>query len=374
MVSPSTPWPRASKYDDALSEIIASGDIAQARDYFDKVFWENQSDRPGWKHLRQAVLREDQAMVRILVTWGAHPTTDEMAQFRSLAGEKYPDYLKLLRQAGLRANGQPWEEIVPKAPAQETDDDRNARAIIDGRADDHRMKLIPAEWLQVLKAFQLNGSNEAVIAGGALRDLFNAREIKDVDIFLRSQGSEKKNRKYLEAVFAASGVQVHDQQIRYSDGYGSISRPEKFPKPASTRGAFNDAAVKRERYLESWKIIAGPQQTEYNVIFVDDTLDKKLTKDVNKFDAKSIFVGALLDAFDTGLSQIATDGTEVVSTQAYKDDVRLKRISLLRPNESSNDHLKRVVKKYPDFEQTPEVVARLKPAPARPHRGISVWY
>lgn len=369
MVSPTQPWPRASKFDDALSEIIAGGDIAQARDYFDKVFWENQADRPGWKHLRLALLKEDRPMLRLLATWGAHPSQDEMAHFRAVTGEKYDGYVRLLKQAGLRADGQPWEEIVPQSHVKDTEDDLIVKSMLDNSFTDHRFDKIPKEWLTVLDAFQQAGSNEAVIAGGALRDLFNQRQIKDVDIFLRTQGSEKKNRKYLEAVFNASAVPVHAQSISYSDGYSRITKQENFPTPRKENDSAFDDSLKRERRLESWTVIAGAKKTEYNVIFVDDTLDQKLLKDSNKFEGKSIFAGGLLDAFDVGLTQIATDGKTIVSTAAYKDDVRNKRITLTRPNQASEDHVKRIVAKYPDFEQTQGVKDLLKPKPAPQRRS-----
>lgn len=361
MVNPTQPWPRAGTFDDTLSEIVNSGDIAQARGYFDKVFWENQKERPGWKHLRLALLKEDRAMVRLLATWGAHPTHDEMAHFHAVTADKYDGYVKLLKQAGLRSDGQPWEEIIPKPNVQDTPDDLVVKSMLDNTFVNHRFEKIPKEWLQVLDAFQQAGANEAVIAGGALRDLFNDRQIKDVDIFVRTQGSEKKNRKFLEAVFNASSVPVHAQSISYSDGYSRITKQVNFPDPAKEVDTAFNAAVKRERRLESWTVIAGAKKTEYNIIFVDDTLDHKLIKNGGGKGSRSIFAGRLLDAFDVGLAQIATDGKIIVSTPAYKDDARFKRITLTRPNQASQEHVKRIVAKYPDFEQTPAVKELLKP-------------
>ena len=380
MVSPSSPWPRPGRFDDVLSEIVASGNVQQARDYFDKVFWESQQDRPGWKHLRLAVLKEDRAMIRLLATWGAHPSEDELAHFRAVTGEKYPAYVRLMRQGGLRSNGQPWEDIVPEANVKDTEEDLVVKSFVDNSFADHRFEKIPREWLLVLAGIQQAGATEAVIAGGALRDLFNNRAVKDVDIFLRSQGSEKKNRKFLAAAFEASGVKVQEQRFTTSDGYGTSVENIAFPAPNSSRDVSSaETTLKRERTLESWKVMAGAN-TEYNVIFVTDNLDEKLLRDSNRFtgnkvfDAKSIFVGGLLEAFDTALSQIATDGSEIVSTQGYKEDVRNKRITLSGGN-TTEDHLKRIVAKYPDFEPSPEVKARLAPKPQPRHRGGNYgWY
>src|SRR5690606_34430939 len=110
MVSPSRPWPRPSPFDDKLSETVARGSVQEARGYFDDSFWQNQKEQPGWEHLRIALLREDRAMIRLLATWGAHPTEKDMAEFRDFAKDKYDHYLLLLRQGGLRSNGKPWEE------------------------------------------------------------------------------------------------------------------------------------------------------------------------------------------------------------------------------------------------------------------------
>lgn len=65
-----------------------------------------------------------------------------------------------------------------------------------------------------------NGAAEAVIAGGALRDLFNQRAVRDVDIFLKGRGGKEENRKFLQEAFAAVGLDITPQVIGYRDGYG----------------------------------------------------------------------------------------------------------------------------------------------------------
>lgn len=44
--------------------------------------------------------------------------------------------------------------------------------------------VIPFTWTQALSIIQRQGQPEAVIAGGALRDLDNLRPIKDIDVFV----------------------------------------------------------------------------------------------------------------------------------------------------------------------------------------------
>lgn len=122
-------------------------------------------------------------------------------------------------------------------------------------------------------------------------------------------------------------------------------------------------------------MIAGARKEEYNIIFVSDTLDKKLMKEyAGTSDSRSIFAGGLLEAFDIGLCQVATDGREIVSTDAYKEDVKNKRITLTRPNFTTDDHLKRVMAKYEGWGQSASVREYLKPKPPQPPPPRYSWY
>jgi hypothetical protein len=369
MVQPSRPWPKPSPYDDMLSELVANGDIARVREYFDSVFWENRKERPGWGHLRIALLREDRPMLRLLHTWGAMPTDDDMAKFRAAARDKYAGYVRILRSAGVRPSNLAWEELEPSASATPADE-----ALCDEvtfKKDAAKMlDQVPQEWRRLLQTFQVAGANEAVIAGGALRDLFNQKQIKDVDIFLRTQGSQKKNKKFLKEVFETAGLDVVAQDCGY-DGYSRMMA--KFPEPRSEAATAETNGVTRERKMESWKILAGAAKTEYNIIFVDDSLDKRLAQEVSQREQRSLFTGGLLESFDIGLCQIACDGREVVSTPAYRDDVKHQRVSLLRPNLSTEDHLKRVVKKYEGWQLNPEAQKAMVPKPPRT-RQFNSWY
>lgn len=419
MVQPVHPWPKPTSHDDMLSELVAAGDIGKVRDYFDQVFWEGRKERPEWPHLRLALLREDRAMLKLLHTWGAKPTEAQLASFKEAARDKFPAYVKLLRAAGLRPENTVWEELTLD-PAKPTPDEIKERAFqlyaksgcIDGRDVDNWLKAeqqliaerraaleraaeadallfedasfkkdtdrllekIPQEWRLVLKSFQAAGAGEAVIAGGALRDLFNSRQIKDVDIFLRTQGGRKKNKKFIQAAFDAAGIEVQEQTVGYD--YGSAIKA-KFPEPnTSSEKKSTTQGVTRETEMEAWKIIAGPRNTEYNIIFVNDNLDRKLSSEALRLEQRSVFAGGLLDSFDIGLCQIACDGDSIVSTAAYKDDVKHRRISLLRPNASSEDHLQRVVKKYPEWQLNTAAHQALlpKPKPAPRRSSGYGWY
>lgn len=372
-LNPRQNWKKPSSYEDALSELVALGNIDKVRDYFDAVFFEGRKERPGWEHLRIAVLREDRPMVKLLHTWGAEPSDEDLARFRVLAQDKYDGYLKLMRAAGLRPKNLKWEEIpAAKASAVSGREETLYEEITGKRDDSERLKKIPTEWTSVLNAFQSSGANEAIIAGGAMRDLFNGRAIKDVDIFLRDRGSQKKNKKFLEAAFAQAGVEIRDQVVG-SDGYGGkIVR--KIPDPKVSQDSAVTKGMKHTREMQSWRIQAGPAKTEYNIIFVNDSLDRELSQRATAAEQRSIFTGGLLEAFDIGLCQIACDGKEIVSTPAYKDDVKHKRITLTNPSTTSEDHLKRVADKYTGWQQTPEVkrmLAPKRPAPPQPRRWVS---
>jgi hypothetical protein len=141
-------------------------------------------------------------------------------------------------------------------------------------------------------------------------------------------------------------------------------------------GSSSKAPITRHTEMESWKIMAS-DHTEYNIIFVNDKLDRKLAEQARPSEQRSIFAGAIIDSFDIGLCQIACDGDSIVSTPAYRDDVKHKRVSLIRPNMTSEDHLKRVTTKYADWQLNPEAQKALapkpKPQPPRRSSGYS-WY
>lgn len=370
MVAPSRPWPKPTPYDDVLSELVASGDINRVRGYFDEVFWEGRKERPGWEHLQIALMREDRPMLRLLHTWGAAPSDEDMKQFRALAQEKYPDYVRVLRAAGLRPSGTNWEELPAAAktapgPAEEMFSEIEAK-----KASPQLLEQVPQEWRAVLGQFQALGADEAIIAGGALRDTFNGRAVRDVDIFLRARGGKRKHKNFIREAFAVANIEIREQQVGYD--YGPLMG--QFPEPSVERRVDESGEVRREREMEAWKIIAGPNKTEYNIIFVEDALDRRLAKEASKFEQRSLFAGGLLEAFDIALCQVACDGREVVSTPAYRNDVKYKRVTLLKPNDTSNEHLKRVTKKYEGWELSPSTKKALA-APPPPSRSSGYsWY
>jgi len=354
------------EFNDELSGYIARGNTQMVRAYFDSVFWEKKSERPDWNHLKLALLRDDLQMTRLLVTWGARATEDGLSELQKMDPKKYPQQLKMLRQAGHSISPQKLAESAQVAEAakdhNESLDENIIRGFVDDKFVDHRIAKLPAEWRLTLGAFHSTGAKEAVIGGGALRDLFNERAIKDVDIFLKSRGSMKKNRKFLKNVFDASGLDVSRQAV-YTGGYGSSS--EAFPEPETSTlqaekrlgyGSFRPASKS-----EAWTVIAGPQKTEYNVIFIDGPLGDAMEQAQKK---NTTPAKPLIGVFDFGLCQIAYDGDVIITSAQYRKDVSEKIIRLETANGTSDAHLHRIVKKYDDWKLCPESHKIMNPPPA----------
>jgi hypothetical protein len=346
------PW-TSNSFDATLHGLIIRQDYPAIRDLFDKAFWENQYERPKWGHLKMALWGDNSSIIRYLITWGAPVTEEYLAELKAdpQMKDKYNYYVSRLRQCGLNMRVEPAKE--DRSPPQE------ALPVQDGPSEwDHFLAnfslTVPSEWKQVLRAFHENGPKEAIIAGGAVRDILNKRPVKDVDIFLRSRGNQNKNRKFLKKVFKSAGIRVKEQVV--SDG--SSPRHDQFPGPAAGEiksWAFESHRTIDKNQTESWKVIAGPDNTEYNVVFISGR--------VSKWTHNHVFVDALLRGFDVGLCQAAFDGRRLITTTAFKEDVRLKTITLTQPNNTSKEHLARIAKKYPDWQLCPEAEKLLNPDP-----------
>ncbi|MDP2206178.1 MAG: hypothetical protein Q8K65_07720 [Alphaproteobacteria bacterium] len=374
------PPQRNPLYADALTDSVARGDMAAVRAHFDKVLWGDSEQRPTWDQLQIAVQQNDVPMARLLVTWGARATEADLAVLQKAAPKKYPDYLQTLRRAGHGISPQALREsalqaaALPDSAANESLENTIIKAFIDDRFIDYRAGRLPQEWRQVLHTLQQTGASEAMIGGGALRDLFNERAIKDVDIFLQSRGSENKNRKFIKQAFQKAGLSI-EKQVVARGMYGGEVR-EELPDPKKSvfqaRLGSSYGTIRAASNSEAWTVIAGKDKTEYNVVFVDGPLGKMLKAAAEKDGASSAAV--MIKAFDLGLCQIGFDGEKIVVTDAYREDVTEKKITLHVDNGTSQQHIARVVKKYPDWKLSPEADKALNPPPApkpQPRRSYS---
>jgi len=196
---------------------------------------------------------------------------------------------------------------------------------------------IPVEWKRVLQGVQDIGAEEAVIVGGALRDLFNKRAIKDVDIFLKSRGGTEANKRLLREAFSAAMVDLKEGALE--------NAPEKISPPPEAPA---DSMVQLR--IESWTLEAKNSGTVFNFIFVENNIPG----------GKDEFTQRMIDRSDLGLCKIAYNGVNaggeetLIVSDDYKKDAQNKTITLLRQENTSKDHLQRIVKKYPDWTPCPK--------------------
>jgi hypothetical protein len=320
-----------------LLALVKRGDVQQVREFFDRAFWEGRPVRPGWPHLEEALLQQNKPMVRLLVTWGATTTSEELSVLRY--SNVYEQSVRLLRRCGLDVYVTPGEEEESKGDAA-----------LPGKFK------CPREWQQLLEAFQKSGAKEAVIAGGAMRDLLNGKPVKDVDIFLKTRGDQKKNKNFLKKAFQAAGLKIgwqgdDPEHLEQFPGpvWEHLSHNDPYREPQYAR-AFVDTPV------ESWKVIAGQRETEYNIVFVGGQMSRWVHAHV--------FHDVLIRAFDFGLCQVAFNGADVISTHAYKEDVKNKSVTLKNVNAAVQAHLWRIMKKYPDWKPCAESKKLLPPSTA----------
>lgn len=323
--------------EDELFRRIGTGNIALVRAFMDEAFWAQSRLQPHWKHLELAVLRRDEPMARLLITWGARAGAADLGNLAASTGADYPQLCRMLRRCGLpRVENAPDPASVPKMTLAEISAQETAAcAFVDNTFVDQLLIHVPQDWRKLLKAFHKAGAPEAVIAGGALRDTFNERSIKDVDIFLASRGSKRRNRAFLKNVFKKAGLPVHEQ-VTHRDDYG-VAKTAAFPDPATARHTIDAGTYfSFSRITESWNIVAGGGKTKFNIIFSN---------------AAPVKDGGIsvISEFDLGFCQIACDGEKITTTPQYRKDVAEKTIRLVRNNPTTREHLERVRRKYPDW-------------------------
>jgi hypothetical protein len=328
-------------WDDGLSECIMHdikhGDCRLTREFFNSHFWGGTTNwsmaKPVWENIKLALKAENKPMLKLLATWGAQVTDEDMARLRAAAKEQYPHYIRLLRQAGVPLSPAALKEIPladVQPPAPET--------------------LIPEEWKRVLRAFQEgNGGYAAFIGGAALCDLFNERGARrKVDIFLNSIYNDKMNQRTLENAFQRTGLEITEGALKL---YGGKPFPQPhFKKLPSRKG---DSRI---NLAQSWTVVAGPQQMQYNIVFVDMGAEgNALVSTPGKY------LQRVINDFDFSMNQIAYDGEQVVTTPAYDADVKNHQIALKNKTEESKEQLQRLVKKYPAWKLCAESKKLLPP-------------
>lgn len=178
------------------------------------------------------------------------------------------------------------------------------------------MKDIPTDWLDILAEIQVVCPS-AVIAGGALRDLWLGVPVKDIDIFIECGGMDEA-----EGLFQKLGGQPPEKE--WDAGLSDVTEAGLYP--------------------ESMK----------EVILVEDY--PRETKD--GLPVQLIFVNwkthRITARFDIGICRIATDGTTLTVDEGFDEDVMNKALNIRRCNNkwmlgASISRIIRLLKKYPDW-------------------------
>lgn len=176
---------------------------------------------------------------------------------------------------------------------------------------------IPATWLQVLEDIQ-KVCPSAVLAGGALRDLWHDRPVKDIDIFIGVGGIDEA-----QAQFEKLGGEPPDEgwEVQLAD--------------------IADAGI----YPESMK----------EVILVEDYVGDNPTG----IPVQLIFVNwntqYITDRFDFGICRIMTDGGSLKVCHTFEEDSANKALNIRRCNNkwmlaASISRILRMKEKYKDWD------------------------
>lgn len=175
---------------------------------------------------------------------------------------------------------------------------------------------IPEEWKRLLSALHAEGAQEAVIQGGSLRDLFNHRAVKDVDFFLKSRGSTAENAALLRRAFNAAGIRTRESELKPNSRY---LPPES------------------DLDMETWYATNADTGTLYNFVCFGGLED-----DVAAFRRRATARGGL------GVSQIAFDGDNIITTPHYEEDVAKKQL-VVRHERVQEKYIQRIAQKYPGW-------------------------
>ena len=209
--------------------------------------------------------------------------------------------------------------------------------------------IIPARWNEILDALHRGGFPEAVIAGGALRDLDNGKPIKDVDVFVAGKGGAVNEQTMLNKAFGYAGVSIFEMP--------DDKLKEEYPDwNDGVCGVYN---FKHDETLVGFA--ARPVRPEFQVIVLGDMESRTAAAK-----SQSDFGRRVVDDFDMGLCQIWYDGPDnkgrngaIKTTAAYIRDHMDKLLTVIKaPNEAQLERTKkridRLLIKYPDF--TPRCV------------------
>ena len=189
---------------------------------------------------------------------------------------------------------------------------------------------VPQRWLDVLRSVQRNFP-EAVIAGGALRDLDNDRQVKDIDIFVIDRGADVTTM-LLDDAMGYPGVVLAEQIQEYENSTNGLVSVVDYShnKPNLLNGTMD------------WLVQeAGPN---FQFIVIDGA-----ARDAPNF----YFPDYLMNDFDIGLCEIYLNGPMIFTTENYrrdKDNKTLTCTPTLGKENRTQERLIRISAKYPEFK------------------------
>lgn len=217
---------------------------------------------------------------------------------------------------------------------------------------------------------------EAMIVGGALRDLHNQKPVNDVDIFLKMPLWPGQEQSILKRAFKKAGLELHVQEERVTEPYtGIVVRKKLFTQQGNTSPfVYRDIGL---GVTSAWMAIAGPNKTKYNIVFVDSPGMDYLRRMAKQAPENEQPIKDFICKLDIGICQIAHRGNQRIHiSAAYEEDVTHKKLTLVNPQQTTYDHAMRVVKKYHDYapdaklaEMMQQYKQQNKPArrPSRPY-------
>jgi len=170
--------------------------------------------------------------------------------------------------------------------------------------------VIPEQWKEILSAVQ-EYHPQAIIAGGALRDLWHGKPIKDVDIFVPVVVCD--DDLYENLILS---LDPYAEKIA-SSIYGQSQEGE--PQPG-----FRHIHV-------IWRLTL--DEIVYEIIFIEDRGED------------------LISVFDLSLAQIGYDGRTLRTTAAFNQTILDKVVRVLNVNRADRGakRLERVLSKYPEY-------------------------
>lgn len=330
-----------------LLKLVQLGDVAPVRRHFNRSLANLPYVRPDWSHLKAALETGNREMMKLLVTWGAKPSDDDLKTLAEKSPRQFGEHLLLLRLAGIFLSKE-IEALRPALVEETTPAKEDYQGLIDK---------IPQDWKNVLQALHDNKAHDAFIAGGALRDLLNGKNVSDVDIFIPNMDPMMVER-YLRKVFKSAGMNCYEIEGRdsyWDHDWGRIH-------------GFNATKVDKRNDLPNqlncrpWKILAGSDRNSiipYNIIFVDPNGASTIAQTIFKpvIIRTHYTFNDIVPKFDIGLCQIAYDGNRVITTEAFEKDQSGKTLSVINPNSGTRSHLERLQAKYPE-----NIIDKTKPS------------